>query len=87
MDIAASPRDSRVMEYDADLDALGLLCPLPVLKARKRLAAMAPGEVLRLRADDPAALVDVPHFCAESGHALLAMEEEGAARHFFVRRS
>jgi tRNA 2-thiouridine synthesizing protein A len=60
------------MEWDAELDATGLLCPLPVLKARKRLAALAPGAVLRLLADDPAAVIDVPHFCAEQGHALLA---------------
>ena len=59
------------MTWDAELDARGLLCPLPVLKARKRLAALAPGAVLRVLADDPAALVDIPHFCAETGHALV----------------
>ncbi|SES90001.1 sulfurtransferase TusA family protein [Oceanicella actignis] len=58
-------------EADAELDARGLLCPLPVLKARKRLGALAPGQVLRLLSDDPAAVVDVPHFCAEQGHELL----------------
>ncbi len=60
------------MTWDAEIDARGLLCPLPVLKARKRLLALAPGQVLRLLADDPAAVVDVPHFCAEQGHALLS---------------
>ncbi len=74
------------MDHDADLDALGLLCPLPVLKARKRLRALAPGQVLRIRADDPAAVVDVPHFCAEAGHELVGMEEAGEARHFLVRK-
>ena len=43
------------------LDAIGLLCPLPVLKARKRLLTMQPGAVLRLVATDPAAVIDVPH--------------------------
>jgi len=52
------------------LDARGLLCPLPVLKARKRLKALAPGEVLLVLADDPAAIVDIPHFCAETGYTL-----------------
>ena len=51
------------MKWDDTLDASGLLCPLPVLKARKRLKGMAPGAVLRLIATDPAAVVDVPHFC------------------------
>jgi tRNA 2-thiouridine synthesizing protein A len=75
------------MEFDADLDALGLLCPLPVLKARKRLQALASGEVLRVRADDPAAVVDMPHFCAESGHALIATEPADDARHYFIRKA
>lgn len=56
---------------DANLDALGLLCPLPVLKARKRLKALDPGAVLQILADDPAALIDMPHFCAEAGHEFL----------------
>jgi tRNA 2-thiouridine synthesizing protein A len=59
-----------------ELDARGLICPLPVLKTRKRLAGLAPGACLRVRADDPAARVDVPHFCAEQGHALLETTEE-----------
>ena len=75
------------MEYDADLDAVGLLCPLPVLKARKRLQSLAPGAVLRVRADDPAAVVDVPHFCGEAGHALLGSESLGSECHYFIRKS
>ncbi len=62
------------MEWKEELDALGLLCPLPVLKARKRLQNLRPGEVLRLLADDPAAVIDVPHFCNEQGHELISEE-------------
>lgn len=82
------------MTWDQDIDAIGLLCPLPVLKARKRLLAMQPGQVLRLVASDPAAVIDVPHFCAEAGHTLLAQESasddiialspNGAARFYFI---
>ncbi|WP_108482447.1 sulfurtransferase TusA family protein [Oceaniglobus ichthyenteri] len=72
---------------DDTLDALGLLCPLPVLKARKRLAALRPGQILQMQADDPAAVVDVPHFCNESGHVLLEMESEGAVLTFLIRRA
>lgn len=73
---------------DAELDARGLLCPLPVLKARKRLGALEPGAVLKLIADDPAAVVDVPHYCAESGHALLAQAggAEPGERVFWIRK-
>ncbi len=74
------------MDITAEFDALGLLCPLPVLKARKRLSAMAPGEVLRIRADDPAAVIDVPHFCAESGHELLSATDDGAVQTYLIRR-
>lgn len=62
------------MTHDADLDARGLLCPLPVLKARKRLQALQSGQVLRMVADDPAAIIDVPHFCTEAGHKLISSE-------------
>lgn len=74
------------MSWDHELDATGLLCPLPVLKARKRLAGMAPGAVLRLIATDPAAVIDVPHFCAEAGHELIDTAEDGAARIYLIRR-
>jgi tRNA 2-thiouridine synthesizing protein A len=75
------------MTWDAELDACGLICPLPVLKARRRLAALPPGAVLRLVADDPAALVDVPHFCAGAGHALIGQEELGEGRRAFLIRT
>lgn len=73
------------MDHDHDLDAIGLLCPLPVLKARKRIQSLAPGQVLRLRADDPAARIDVPHFCNEAGHRLLSVETEDDVRCFYIR--
>lgn len=74
------------MEWDQELDASGLLCPLPVLKARKRLRGMQGGQVLRMLATDPAALVDVPHFCREAGHELMSVEEGGDARVYLIRR-
>ena len=71
----------------AEIDTCGLLCPLPVLKARKRLLALAPGETLRVLADDPAARVDVPHFCAEQGHDLVHEADlDGGVLEFVIRR-
>lgn len=69
-----------------EIDASGLLCPLPVLKARKRLLGMAKGGVLRLIATDPAAVIDVPHFCAESGHDLLSCDTQSAPQIYLIRR-
>jgi len=57
------------------LDARGLRCPVPVLRARERLAGLAPGAVLELIADDPLVTLDVPAFCAREGHEVLATHE------------
>lgn len=74
------------MTPDAELDARGLLCPLPVLKAARRMRALERGHVLRMIADDPAAVVDVPHFCQEQGHELLRAAEEDGAQVYWIRR-
>ncbi len=66
------------------LDTSGLACPLPVLKARKRLLAMTPGERLVLVATDPAAKRDVPAFCEASGHRLVELVEEPDGRSVFT---
>ena len=69
------------------LDATGLLCPLPVLKAAKRLRSMAPGAVITVLADDPAAVVDVPHFCAEQGYTLVSNDEAGGVQTYVIKKS
>ncbi|WP_227269594.1 sulfurtransferase TusA family protein [Roseobacter weihaiensis] len=69
------------------LDATGLLCPLPVLKARKRLNGLAAGETLTVMADDPAAIVDVPHFCTETGHELVSSTIDGATQTYVIRKA
>ncbi|PVA11843.1 preprotein translocase subunit TatB [Pelagivirga sediminicola] len=68
------------------IDAIGLLCPLPVLKLRKRMAPLAPGAEVELCADDPAAMIDVPHFCNEAGHTLVSVDEAGAHSRYRVRK-
>jgi len=69
------------------LDARGLLCPLPVLKARKRLQALAIGDTLTVVADDPAAIIDVPHFCAQSGHQLVSTDTNGSDQTYVIRKT
>jgi tRNA 2-thiouridine synthesizing protein A len=75
-----------IMTQETEIDAIGLLCPLPVLRARKALAALPEGAVLRLLASDPAAIVDVPHFCAQSGHAFLDMADAPDHRVYRIRK-
>ena len=69
------------------LDTRGLKCPLPVLKARKRLKSLDPGEVLTIEATDPMAVIDFPHFCSESGHELVSQGQEGELYIFKIRKS
>lgn len=74
------------MDRDDELDATGLLCPLPVLKARKRLSALASGQILYVAADDPASVVDFPHFCTEQGHKLLAQDDADGIYTFLIQK-
>ncbi|WP_138468690.1 sulfurtransferase TusA family protein [Poseidonocella sp. HB161398] len=77
---------SKLPPPDLTVDALGLRCPLPVLRARKRLEALAPGQVLCLLADDPMAAIDLPHFCAQAGHEFLSGEETAEGLRLLLRK-
>ena len=81
------PYLSRMSDDKTHLDARGLLCPLPVLKARKRLQGLAPGAQLTMIADDPAAIIDVPHFCAEAGHELVSSKTDGSDQTYVIRKA
>ena len=75
------------LKVDATLDATGLLCPLPVLKARRVLKPLAPGSVLEVLATDPGAVKDFEHFCQTTGCQLLEMREEvGGVLRFRMRK-
>lgn len=64
------------MNFDEEMDASGLLCPLPVLKLRKRVKALETGSVIKIYCDDPAAELDIPHFCLENHHTILKKSKE-----------
>ncbi len=70
-------------DTEEELDLSGLLCPLPVLRARKRLVGMASGEILKVIATDPMSATDMAHFCIEQGHTLL---EQSTAAHVLIFR-
>ena len=67
-------------------DLRGLKCPLPVMKTRKRLSSMAAGAALWVETTDPLAVIDIPHFCNEDGHALEASERVEAGHRFLIRK-
>ena len=60
------------------LDTRGLLCPLPVLKARKKLQSLPSGTTLRILSDDAGSLTDFQHFCTEQNHTLLEQSQSSA---------
>jgi tRNA 2-thiouridine synthesizing protein A len=67
-------------------DLRGLKCPLPVLKARKRLAAMPAGSRLWIETTDPLAVIDIPAFCRDDRHQLVATETLAGGHRFLVER-
>lgn len=67
------------------LDVKGLQCPLPVLKARKKLLAMPAGSLLIVEATDPASIIDFPHYCNESGHELVEQTQTGDVYAFTIK--
>lgn len=73
------------MDWDVELDCMGLLCPLPVLRARKRLIGMAAGQILRVLASDKMAAIDLPHFSAEAGHDYLGASEVDGGSAYLIR--
>jgi tRNA 2-thiouridine synthesizing protein A len=68
------------------LDATGLTCPLPVLKARKMLAGMKPGERLAVTTTDPLSAVDMPVFCNQAGHRILTEEKQETGFLFVIEK-
>lgn len=74
------------MDPEIEIDAIGLKCPLPVLRLQKALSQMDAGQLVRLTASDAMALVDVPHFCAEAGHRLLDQSEATDGLVFLIRK-
>lgn len=73
-------------DCSAALDARDLACPLPVLKARKALLGLAPGERLLVEATDPMAAIDIPNFCREAGHRLVRAETAALPLRFLIER-
>ena len=63
------------MQVDKELDARGLNCPLPILRAKKALADMQSGQVLKIVATDPGSVKDFQAFCKQTGHTLLDQSE------------
>ena len=69
------------------VDASGLKCPLPVLKARKALQSLTDGDKLRVISTDPASPLDFKHFCNSKGYSLISVEEKEESFEFVIVKS
>ncbi|HMV54104.1 MAG TPA: sulfurtransferase TusA family protein [Rhodocyclaceae bacterium] len=74
------------MQHDKELDARGLNCPLPILRAKKALADMTSGQVLRILATDPGSVKDFQAFARQTGNELLSENSKGDEFEFLLRR-
>jgi tRNA 2-thiouridine synthesizing protein A len=74
------------MEFDKELDARGLNCPLPILRTKKALTDMASGQVLKVLATDPGSVKDFAAFSKQTGNPLLASEKADAEFIFFMKK-
>ena len=74
------------MEFHKELDARGLNCPLPILKAKKALAEMTSGQILRVTATDPGSVRDFQAFARQTGNELVGQSEDNKEYTFFMKR-
>lgn len=74
------------MDFDKEVDASGLKCPLPILRCKKGLSELGAAKVLKIIATDPGAVKDFKAFCAQTGHELLQLDEENDAYVFYIKK-
>ena len=74
-------------DFDSELDASGLNCPLPILRAKKALAGLEAGQVLHIIATDPGSVKDFEAFAKQTGNELMSSGEEGGKFVFLIKKS
>ena len=74
------------MNFDKELDVRGLVCPLPILRTKKSLADMAHGEILKIVATDPGAVIDFQVFADQTGNQLLSLHEAAGEFLFYLKK-
>ncbi len=74
-------------DFDQELDARGLNCPLPILRAKKALNDLGDGQVLRIMATDPGSVKDFEAFAQQTGNTLLESNEDNGEFHFLLRKN
>ena len=71
---------------DAELDCIGLFCPMPIARTKEEIENIEVGQVLKVEADDPAAEEDIARWAKRAGHQVLKLEKSGNIITFFIKR-
>lgn len=74
-------------DFDQELDASGLNCPLPILRAKKTLNGMTAGQILHVIATDPGSVKDFDAFAKQTGNELVESKEDGGKFHFLIKKN
>lgn len=77
----------KMADFDQELDARGLNCPLPILRAKKALSTLEGGQVLKIVATDPGSVKDFEAFASQTGNELISSSEENGEFHFLMKKS
>jgi TusA-related sulfurtransferase len=77
---------SDVSEPDAELDCVGLFCPMPIAQTKEEIDKLELGQVLKVEADDPAAEEDIKRWAKRVGHEILEFEKEGTLLTFYIKK-
>jgi tRNA 2-thiouridine synthesizing protein A len=74
------------MEFDKELDATNLNCPLPILRCKKGLSEINAAQILKIMATDPGAVKDFQAFCKQTGHELIQLNEDAGIYTFYIKK-
>jgi tRNA 2-thiouridine synthesizing protein A len=78
--------EASTVDFDKELDARGLSCPLPILKTKKSLNELTSGQVLKVVATDPGSIKDMQAFATQTGNPLLSTTEENKTYVFYLKK-
>jgi tRNA 2-thiouridine synthesizing protein A len=74
------------ISHDAELDCVGLFCPMPIARTKEEIEKIDVGMILKVEADDPAAEEDITRYAKRAGHEIIKVEKSGNIVSFWIRR-
>ncbi|MDD4776223.1 MAG: sulfurtransferase TusA family protein [Syntrophomonas sp.] len=76
----------QIISHDAELDCVGLFCPMPIAKTKEEIENLEAGQVLKVEADDPAAEEDISRWAKRAGHEVLKKDKSGNIITFWIKK-